>query len=1570
MASRSLRCVLIGSDSLLVECGEILLREGQKITHVVTDTPRIADWARERGLSAVDPSSDYVATLRSEPFECLFSITWLSILPEEVLELASECAINFHDGPLPAYAGLYTPAWAILNRERDYGVTWHRMTAGVDEGDILEHELFEISGDETSLTINTRCFEAGLTSFERLVEALAEGRVQGTPQDRSKRSYFGKFDRPDAACMLNWQQSAEELEAFIRALDFGRYPNPLGTPKLGFGGEVFCVAAARVSGRQSDATPGSVISVTSDAVAVATGSGVLELTRFAHSCGAPLTIDEFVRRTSVEPGSELDVLDSGARDALSTLNRDLARGEAFWTRRLQQLEPLELPWSVPQAVRERRARVSTAVPIHESFADREGDCDFADALTAALGAYLARVGGKDFFHVGLRDISLTHSVRDHGALIARSVPMCFEFTKDDSFKDALGNTRVELDRIRRRRTWLCDAVGRTPGLSSQFVHGPGLPVEIVQCENLADFDLEESGAFTLVISSKDRSLALVHEEGTLSPETIGAIQRQITVFITGIVESRSPLFELSLLDAEERERVLVGWNRTAVEYPREACVQDLFDDQAALTPKAVAAAFGADEITYAELSDRASRLAAHLIELGVRKNQMVGVHVERSIDLIVAVFGVLKAGAAYLPLDPAFPSDRVAFMVEDSGAPILITQKAIASELPECDARLVEIDGDRAAIEAHAPLANRADCDSSDLAYAIYTSGSTGKPKGVLVEHRNVANFFAGMDERIGDSESKTWLAVTSLSFDISVLELLWTTCRGYKTVVFAGVRRSNAPVDPLQFGLSFFASNAGEEASTQYDLLFDAARFADQNGFRSIWTPERHFHAFGGLYPNPSVTSAALAAITKNLELRAGSVVVALHDPIRIAEEWSLVDNLSKGRVGISIAAGWHPNDFVLAPERYEDRKDLMIENTKIVRKLWHGEAVSFPGPKGDVETRIMPRPVQPELPIWVTAAGNPDTFRQAGELGANVLTHLLGQSTEELTEKIRIYREAWDEAGHRGRGTVTIMLHTFIGEDVDEVREIVRGPMREYLRSAVDLIKNHVSSWSAVKKSVEGGDAPEIGSLDELDPEDVEALLDYSFERYFETSALFGTPESCLDIVTSLHEIGVDEITSLVDFGVPSRQVLESLPLLGELRQRANAALSSGAATHTDESIADLIERHGVTHLQCTPSMATMLVEDDMTRDALAKLEVMMVGGEALPLELARRLESVVSGRVLNMYGPTETTIWSSVAAIDAPVDGVTIGTPIANTQLYVLDGNRQPVPSGVFGELYIAGDGVTRGYHDRPELTAERFVPNPFSEGERMYRTGDVARWLPNGEVEFVGRVDHQVKVRGYRIELGEIESVLAGHPRIDRAVVVARTKEGADVRLAAYCIANTEEPQSDALVEHLSEALPEYMVPSEFHFVSAYPLTPNKKIDRNALAALESTSSAVPPIQRIRPVEGARPASASTPPSDGGSAVELGTAVETIQRIWCNVLGVESVGPDENFFDLGGHSLLTIRVQKALREDLGVSVPLVDMFRFTTVRSLAQKVASGPETKPAAQGQSRAAMRAAKRRRRAS
>jgi natural product biosynthesis luciferase-like monooxygenase protein len=1118
-----------------------------------------------------------------------------------------------------------------------------------------------------------------------------------------------------------------------------------------------------------------------------------------------------------------------------------------------------------------------------------------------------------------------------------------DFSDNPTFKTFLGRTRQTILAALEHQEYpfplLVERLqpvrdtSRSPLFQVMFVL---MKSHLLDEEGLASFALGETGAqmnlgsltleslaleqrvsqfdLTLVIAAVEDGLgaSLQYNTDLFDAATISRMAGHFQTLINGILKDAGQrISDLPLL-SEAEQGLLAETNATQADYPTEACIQQVFEWQATHQPEAVALVFKGDHLSYGKLNRQANRLAHHLRAKGVGPGVLVGVRAERSLEMMVGLLAILKAGGAYVPMDPTYPKERLAFMLEDTRVPVLLTQQRLVKSLPDTEAEIICLDTDLALLEAEESNPD-IEISPDDLAYVIYTSGSTGKPKGVMVTHRNVINFFTGMDQQVGCDATDTLLAVTSISFDISVLELFWTLSRGAKVVLLDEQAATGVYLKPkqetenreMQFSLFYFASDQAGAQGDKYRLLFEAAKFADQHGFSTIWTPERHFHAFGGLYPNPSVTSAALAALTERIRIHAGSVVLPLHNPIRVAEEWALVDNFSNGRVGIAFASGWHADDFVFSPESYADRKEVMYRGIETVKKLWRGEPVEVKGGAGNqLEVKILPRPIQPELPVWITAAGTAETFIKAGQIGANILTHLLGQSLEEVKEKIRIYRKALADHGHDSNsGHVTLMLHTFVGEDLNAIEEIVRAPFTNYLRSSVGLIAGFIKSLNLPL---------DLGSLS---PKDLDDLLAFAFSRYFNTSALFGTPASCEPMIDQLKTIGVDEVACLIDFGVDVDSVLASLHSLNRLRELANDKQSG------DYFLPAQATRHGVTLMQCTPSMMRMLMLNPAIKDSLTSLRALMLGGEALPAALAQQVKETWPGRLLNMYGPTETTIWSAVHEVKEVGDNVAIGRPIANTQIYILDDNLQQTPVGIDGQLYIGGVGLARGYFNRPDLAAERFIPSPFGQepGARLYATGDMARFLADGTVEFLGRVDHQVKIRGFRIELGEIESLLADHPAVREAVVVARDGGAEDKLLIAYLVMEKDQPpNTKQLRAYLKEKLPAYMLPASFVPVDVLPLTSNGKVDRKTLAAME----------------------VSRPEARHKHIAPKSSIEKEIAAVWQQVLKMDGVGIHDNFFDLGGHSLLMAQVHSRLQEIFKKDLPLIKLLEHPTVSSLAK------------------------------
>jgi natural product biosynthesis luciferase-like monooxygenase protein len=352
------------------------------------------------------------------------------------------------------------------------------------------------------------------------------------------------------------------------------------------------------------------------------------------------------------------------------------------------------------------------------------------------------------------------------------------------------------------------------------------------------------------------------------------------------------------------------------------------------------------------------------------------------------------------------------------------------------------------------------------------------------------------------------------------------------------------------QLSLFFFSADSAEQQGNKYQMLLESAKFADEHGFAAVWTPERHFQRFGGLYGSPSVTGAALAVITKHISIRAGSVVLPLQNPLRVAEEWAMIDNLSNGRVAVSAASGWHANDFVLSPDTYQNRYADMFEKIAIVQKLWRGESVSLANGAGvKIEVNILPAPIQPELPIWLTGQSD-DTFSNAGRLGFNVLTanFSLNHDLKEFVRKAKLYRDAI-QTHHGRRGHITLMAHTFVGENPDEIRTIARPAMAEYIKVNIEMQKDH-SIGTRDDRGVSRKTSwvkPELSGLSE---QETKKMIEFQVGNNLRSPLSFiGTFDQCAQQAERLSENGVDEIACLIDFGIGFNDVMASLRRLSIL-------------------------------------------------------------------------------------------------------------------------------------------------------------------------------------------------------------------------------------------------------------------------------------------------------------------------------------------------------------------------------------------------------------------------------------
>ena len=654
------------------------------------------------------------------------------------------------------------------------------------------------------------------------------------------------------------------------------------------------------------------------------------------------------------------------------------------------------------------------------------------------------------------------------------------------------------------------------------------------------------------------TLSLNYDRERFDAETVRRMIGHLQNLLHGFVANpAASLFELSLLTETEQQQMIVDWNETTTAYPPQQHLHEFFEAQAVRAPDAVAIVFEEQQISYGELNARANQLAHYLQGCGVGPEILVGIYLERSIEMFIAVLGVLKSGGAYVPLDPMYPSERVAYALQEAQVAVLLTTRSIMvnSQLSTNNCQLLCLDTDWSTIAAMSAEKPVTHVMPENLAYVIFTSGSTGKPKGVAIVHRALVNLMNAMRQRPGLNESDVIPALATLSFDMSV-------------------------------------------------------------------------------------------------------------------------------------------------PEVY--------------------------------------------LPLVV---------------GARLVL-------------------ASRETAMDGRKLKTLIVET------------------------------------------------------------------------------------------------------------------------------------------------------GTTAIHATPASWRLLIDAGWQGHAQLK---MICGAEPMPADLPKLLFAR-GASLWNMYGPTETTVWSTFCQLN-PNGEITVGRPLANTQVYLCDDHLQPVPIGVPGTLYIGGDGLARGYFKRPDLTAEKFIANPFAllPGARMYNTGDLAKYVPDGRIECLGRSDHQVKIRGYRIELGEIEAACLQHPAVEQAVVVAREDEpnaptGTGKRLVAYLVAKSEPaPSVSELRQLLKAKLPDYMVPTAFVFLNALPRNPNGKIDRKKLPAPEGL------LQNL----------------ETRYVAPQNEIERAIAQVWQSVLQIDKVGIGDNFFDLGGHSLLLMRVQNQLSEMLARNLSIIELFRYPTINALAQYLSQKPD-----------------------
>ena len=751
---RVFRCLLLGEEPLLFRCGDVLRQRGHAVVGVVTASATLRRWCDQHGIRVLG-RSDYPHLLKTEPVDILCSVTHPALIAAQDIGKARYAALNYHDGPLPGYGGINASAWALVNGEKRHAIVWHHLTSGLDAGDIVERREVIIDERETSLSLNMKNAALALEGFRSLVERLERGDFAGTPQDASiARQVFSRHDRPAAMATIDWAESAETLDRLIRACEFGPYANRFGLMKVVHQDRAVVVREAIPIVATGE--PGEILAVTDEHLDVACGANALRLKRLLALNGDALSGTQAVTTLGGRVGSRLQ---DPARIQRATHSRAIAEGEPFFVKALSHRLPVVLPFALSSG----GAAARVAIDLPESFRQRFGG-QVGDALVAAYAVVLSVLCREASFDLALVDVASRARLSAADGLLFPSTPLRVTVGATLAFAALVEAVRDERARLETRGAFLQDLVLRHPSLAEQVPLGRG---ELSSAAVVLGSAQPPPGA-ALTLALCDGMAALI-SDGRVNEERLQTFAGQLLCVLSTLAETPDVRVEsLDLLTPAQLQQQVFGWNATSRAFPQDMLVHGAFEQQVDVRPRATALVCDGRSMTFLEVERGANRIANALRARGVGPGTYVGICMGRGFDLVGAMLGVVKAGAAYVPVDADLPLDRARFMLDDAGCTLLLTDAVGAGRFS--DRAVLQVDGPE--IGAAATDRPRRSASARDVCYAIYTSGSTGQPKGVVLTHRAVVNTLDWVNRTFEVTHDDRLLFVTSPSFDLSVYDV------------------------------------------------------------------------------------------------------------------------------------------------------------------------------------------------------------------------------------------------------------------------------------------------------------------------------------------------------------------------------------------------------------------------------------------------------------------------------------------------------------------------------------------------------------------------------------------------------------------------------------------------------------------------------------------------------------------------------------------------------------------------------------------------------------------------------
>ncbi|MGF6819648.1 amino acid adenylation domain-containing protein [Paraburkholderia atlantica] len=797
--------VVVGSGTLAIRCVQLAIQMGHVIAAALCADGVFRDWAVRSNIPSIASVEELASFLKDAPVDLIFSVANPFILPADLLEGVRRGAFNYHDGPLPRYAGVHVTSWALLAQETEYAITWHWIDDGVDSGDVVVQRQVLIAPTDTALTLNLKCNEAAIEGFRELLAGVKNGKLLAYPQAVLDRSYFPRHRRPDSAGCLRWDQSAQEISAMTRALRFGPHQlNPMCLPKALLGDQAVKVSNLDVLARSSSSPAGSLLEVHSSHWRVATGTEDVDV-YFGELDGQMLDARALARHFNVDEGSRLPILSDEQARSITATHELLAPLEDFWRQRLEQFRTLHPPF-LSSSVAAAPPGWQSSSWFSPSALAKLSPLDRSEYLATAWLIYLARITGETELQLGWTPALYGPQTASKAmeVLISSVVPMEVTIELANDFEEVRKTVAAEFVQLRAHGSFARDLIGRCTvlrGVEALRSHRPW-PIGITlttESSSVAGDLMTSHGAgralcgdlLTFEVCALNGRFRWHFDASRLAPRQIGRMTQHLQTLLNGVMaDAGQPVGRINILPDDERTYLLEDLNRTAAAYPSERCIHELFEAQVQKAPEAVAVVHENERLSYGELNARANRLAHHLIALGVRPDQPVAICVERSPAMVVGLLAILKAGGAYLPLDPAYPSARLRQMLGDAAPQLLLCDVAGRAALgPEVLTNVIAVDLETATPEwANLPFSDpdpRAlGLTSRHLAYVIYTSGSTGTPKGVQNEHRAVINRLIWMQKAYALKATDVVLQKTPFGFDVSAWEFFWTLLEGATLVL------------------------------------------------------------------------------------------------------------------------------------------------------------------------------------------------------------------------------------------------------------------------------------------------------------------------------------------------------------------------------------------------------------------------------------------------------------------------------------------------------------------------------------------------------------------------------------------------------------------------------------------------------------------------------------------------------------------------------------------------------------------------------------------------------------------